>query len=206
MDGCQIHDGFQQAWGEISTNVEGVVAFAKSLYPSFRVVATGHSLGGAIATIAAASLRQSGLAVDLYTFGSPRVGNAAFADFVTNQTGAEFRVTHVNDLVPRLPPLILDYRHTSPEYWLSDGNATTVTYGVNDIKICVGDANTGCNGEDLLFSIEAHLYYLLPIASCSGTKRAVSDLNDEELEARLNNWAELDRQLSAQLGQATPQS
>jgi len=43
------------------------------------MIVTGHSLGGAIATLAVAELISKGIQVDnLYTFGSPRVGDSNF--------------------------------------------------------------------------------------------------------------------------------
>lgn len=40
----------------------------------------GHSLGGALATHAAISLNNQGVSVDqLYTYGSPRVGDVKFS-------------------------------------------------------------------------------------------------------------------------------
>jgi predicted lipase len=45
---------------------------------------TGHSLGGAIAALAALDIVLSGVArkenLELYTFGEPRVGNTDFAN------------------------------------------------------------------------------------------------------------------------------
>ncbi len=207
--GCKFHTGFRDAWNEVAKDVVSAVKTTKSRYPRYKIVVTGHSLGGAVGTIAAANLRRDGYDADLYTYGSPRVGNGAFADFVTKQRGAEYRVTHLNDLVPRLPPLGLDYRHTSPEYYLSTGKATTIDYAVKDVKICSGDANTDCNAKGILGSILAHANYLLVMTGCNPLfKGFVSDVEDaeeihldEEVEARLRSWAELDMQLSATLGQ-----
>ncbi len=83
---------------------------------------TGHSLGGALATIASYRLMKMGLNVrGLYTFGSPRVGNRAFThDFRvlafnkglkakgTPQQSGEGglnRFVHRLDLVARVPPV-----------------------------------------------------------------------------------------------------
>jgi len=172
------------------------------------VVATGHSLGGAVATLAAAYLRAAGNAVDLYTYGSPRVGNDAFANFVSAQAGLEIRVTHLDDPVPRLPPLLFSYRHTSPEYWLYDGGATTTNYGVSDVKVCTGSANTACNAGTGGLDIDAHLYYLGPISGCSQgfdfKKRAdPAPLTDAQLAERLNMFTALDIQYAAAINNGT---
>ena len=205
VSGCAVHTGFANAWSEVRTIVEGAVKAAQAANPGFKVVMTGHSLGGAVATIGGSYLRKAGYAVDIYTYGSPRVGNGAFADFVSGQAGGEYRVTHLNDAVPRLPPLIFGYRHTSPEYWLSDGTATTTDYALADVKVCTGNANTQCNGKALLFDGEAHSYYLERITGCQEDgfeiKRALAEAETEaQVNERLAQWAELDRQFAAAAG------
>ncbi|WP_437782938.1 lipase family protein [Sorangium sp. So ce1097] len=73
---------------------------------------TGHSLGGALAVIAAALLHTSP-ALDgirerlsgVYTFGQPMVGYHDFADRFRKEFGSKlFRHVYQNDIVPRLPP------------------------------------------------------------------------------------------------------
>ena len=73
-------------------------------YIKFRI--TGHSLGGALATHAAAHLLSQGINVDmLYTFGSPRVGDNKFSTwFDALLKNTKVRVTHGRDPVPHLPP------------------------------------------------------------------------------------------------------
>lgn len=86
------------------------------------IFVTGHSLGGALATLASYRLMKMGLNVrGLYTYGSPRAGNAAFVhDFrvrafrkglklkgksgVSGEGGLQRFVDH-NDVVARIPPV-----------------------------------------------------------------------------------------------------
>jgi hypothetical protein len=192
-----LHTGFYDAWLEVADDVKAAIASAVATYPSYSIVFTGHSLGAAVATVGASYVRNSGYSIDIYTYGSPRVGNRAFVAYVTDQAGAEYRVTHLDDPVPRLPPVILNYRHTSPEYWLSDGNATTTDYTASDIDVCVGYANLACNGGTTGFDTDAHSYYFEAISGCSpdGTpfrKRDDSDESDEEIEAQLNDYVAQD--------------
>ena len=49
---------------------------------SIPVLATGHSLGGALATLAAVDIKKKlGGDVEFINFGSPRVGNKEFFDY-----------------------------------------------------------------------------------------------------------------------------
>lgn len=204
VEDCKVHKGFANAWDEVRDSILASVSTAKAANPDFSVVATGHSLGGAIATIAAADLRRSGLPTDIYTYGCPRVGNKAFVNFVTDQPGAEYRVTHIDDPVPRLPPMFLGYRHTSPEYWLSTGSTTTVDYTVADIKVCEGDASTKCNGGTFGLNVDAHKYYFSRTSACKTDgfefRGRDEDVSDEELAARLKTWAQMDVEFSKGLG------
>ena len=69
-----------------------------------RVWFTGHSLGAALATLAAA---KYGDVPALYTFGSPRVGDCDFRDAFRINT---YRFVNQDDLVCKVPPPGL-YRH-----------------------------------------------------------------------------------------------
>lgn len=205
VSGCQAHTGFLAGWLELSASVTAGVAAARKAHPGYAVATAGHSLGGAVATLAAAYLRAAGVPVDIYSYGSPRVGNDAFAAFVTGQAGLEVRVTHLDDPVPKLPPILFGYRHTSPEYWLSTGDAHTTAYTAANVQVCAGTANTNCNAGTGGLDVDAHLYYLGPISACSpsGTPLRLRDgaapLTDAELAARLDALAAADRQYVASL-------
>jgi hypothetical protein len=187
-----VHSGFNQAWGEISSGVLDAVNAGLASNPGYRVVATGHSLGGAVATLAAAVLRNSGISVDLYTYGAPRVGNAALSDHITGSAGAIYRVTHKDDPVPKLPPIEVGYAHVSPEYWLSGAESTGDDYPVADVQVCEGNENLDCNGSTGGLNVAAHSQYFGPISDCTRTGR-LSDAEFAELEAKVNAWAEADR-------------
>ena len=172
------------------------VKAAKAAHPNYKLVTTGHSLGAAVATLAAATLRKAGIPIELYTYGSPRVGNKAFAEFVTNQAGGEYRLTHSADPIPRLPPIIFNYRHTSPEYWFDEGEDGVVT--VDDFQICEGYANVNCNAATSGFNMDLHGWYFQNHQGCSlgyTPWRAVKEreLSDPELEALVNRFAEMDK-------------
>jgi hypothetical protein len=124
-------------------------------------------LGGAVATIGGAFLRASGYSIDIYSYGSPRVGNTAFVNAIDAQAGSHYRVTHYNDPIPRYPPKLFGYRHTSPEFWLSTGSAMTTSYTAAEIEVCTGIANTECNDSTGSLSLPAHGYYFQPVSACA---------------------------------------
>ncbi|PSB16891.1 lipase family protein [Phormidesmis priestleyi ULC007] len=72
--------------------------------PGSQVFVTGHSLGGALATLATLHIKNatSFKQPTLYTFASPRVGDPTFA---AHFTGLEcFRIANSEDIVPTVPP------------------------------------------------------------------------------------------------------
>lgn len=142
------------------------VKAAKAKHPSYSVVVTGHSLGGAVATIAGAYIRAAGIPCDIYSYGSPRVGNSKFVNFVNGQAGSHYRTTHTNDPVPRFPSEWLGYRHSGTEFWLSTGSATTTSYTLADVKACVGIENNNCNADSSNLVLTAHSYYFQKVSAC----------------------------------------
>ncbi|MEL6601963.1 MAG: lipase family protein [Cyanobacteria bacterium J06614_10] len=107
----RVHTGFFLAWSIIEKSVLAQIARwqqdlaerGQSLPPLY---ITGHSLGGALATMAAAALSDNGVAVaGVYTFGQPRVGDRTFASQLnTHIKGKVFRFVNNNDIVPHVPP------------------------------------------------------------------------------------------------------
>lgn len=90
---------------------------------------TGHSLGGAMAVLGAASCAieltetyQPDLIV--YTYGQPRVGNDNFNKTLVDHLKGMFRIVNNNDIVPRVPidfkakAPALDYAHTGKLIYL----------------------------------------------------------------------------------------
>ena len=81
--GCAVHAGFYAGWAALAGGVLAAlsdVAGGAAAAAAAPVVITGHSLGGALATLAAYELTLAGYVVaGVTTFGSPRVGNARFA-------------------------------------------------------------------------------------------------------------------------------
>lgn len=113
-----VHAGFTESLASVRGLVFDHVPSEKP------VLLTGHSRGGAIATLTAAWMAMQGFHVSsVETYGSPRVGDA---DFVASYDKLLSHVTqrHVRccDIVPRLPERWRGYRHVSGEvYHNADG-------------------------------------------------------------------------------------
>ncbi|KAH8704964.1 putative extracellular lipase [Talaromyces proteolyticus] len=164
--GCEVHSGWWSAWGTVSSAITTQIESALGTYSGYTFVATGHSLGGALAAIAATVFRASGYTVELYDYGQPRIGNLALATYITNQNqGSNYRVTHSDDIVPKLPPKFLGYDHFSPEYWIASGDNVTVTD--SDVDEVVGIDSTNGNDGTSGDSTSAHSWYIIDISACS---------------------------------------
>lgn len=69
----------------------------------------GHSLGGSIATVAAAyygSMFNNRKTISCHTFGAPKVGDKEFAQWFADSVNESIRVIIPGDLVTMLPPCI----------------------------------------------------------------------------------------------------
>ncbi|KAF2440756.1 alpha/beta-hydrolase [Karstenula rhodostoma CBS 690.94] len=155
--GCTVHRGFWQSWLDSRPAVTAAVNQLSISNPTYKIVTTGHSLGGAIATLAAADLRAAGYQVALYTFGAPRVSNSKLANHITAQPGGNYRVTHWNDPVPNIPPILFDFAHVSPEYYINRPNALAVR--ASDFRIYEGVTNLRGNAAWLVTDVLAHFWY-----------------------------------------------
>jgi hypothetical protein len=105
-----IHRGFMAAlaagWADLAP------ALPHAHGPE-RLLITGHSLGGALAVLAAQrAVIEHGLVPEVYTFGMPRVVNEGFARDYDAMLGTRtFRLVHGEDVVPTVPPSGLGFHH-----------------------------------------------------------------------------------------------
>jgi triacylglycerol lipase len=107
-----VHGGFALALEEImQPMLDAVVELSGG--DRTRLFVTGHSMGGALAVLAAALLRfEAGRNVAaVYTYGQPRVGDPEFSSaFDTILGGVTFRYVNDLDIVPHVPPARLPGR------------------------------------------------------------------------------------------------
>lgn len=119
--GGRVHEGFYDALSNVWHLVDLAVAGFTADEPKPLWV-TGHSMGGALATLAVARWLQQGRAVaGLYTFGQPRTGDDEFArNFNFAFKPYAFRFVNNNDIATRVPPRCCNYRHIGRFRYLTE--------------------------------------------------------------------------------------
>jgi triacylglycerol lipase len=110
-EGGKVHRGFNN---ELKKKFPGIVeTLSLSEAPLY---ITGHSLGAAMATLAASKLQDKFNVVMLITFGSPRVGTQKFK---VNLKVPHFRCKNNNDQVTNVPPTLMLFRHHGTDVYLN---------------------------------------------------------------------------------------
>jgi triacylglycerol lipase len=97
--GGKIHTGFDEAFSQVAVEIQQFLN--QEEFKDKPLFITGHSLGGALATVAAKKLSHRGGIASCYTFGSPRVGNV---DWSTGIKTPIYRIVNAVDPVTMLPP------------------------------------------------------------------------------------------------------
>lgn len=128
--GGRVHNGFFHGVARIWPSLrKRITDFQDNAERPQSLWFTGHSLGAALATIAVARLRfhEDKPVYGLYTFGQPRTGDHRFANFANSDTmTGVYRFVNNNDIVTRVPPRALDYRHIGKMiYFTSDQEITS---------------------------------------------------------------------------------
>jgi len=162
--GVQVHSGFLAAYQNVADATQAAVSSLRSQYPSATVYFTGHSLGGALTTLATldavVSWGVDGGHIGHITFGSPRVGDSNFATLFTQKVGANNHLRLVNDadVVPHLPMEMMGFHHISTEVWLKGDTA----------KVCNSSGEDPSCSDSLLIaaSVWDHIHYYNYLQSC----------------------------------------
>lgn len=136
---AKVHVGFFRVYASVRDEVVALLQERLEVCSRegkrARVYVTGHSLGGAMASLCALDLASMGGSSAtsassvlrdpvVFTFGSPRIGNASFRSIYNVLVPSTFRVVGGRDIVPTLPPSIR-YRQIGREVWLDDAGELT---------------------------------------------------------------------------------
>jgi hypothetical protein len=100
----KVHTGFYDA---VSALIGPVIDHVKQLNPSNakQVYVTGHSKGGAMASLAAYLMHARGIPIaQVVTFASPKPGDGAFKAGYEQVIANQVRYENYDDVVPLLPP------------------------------------------------------------------------------------------------------
>ncbi|KAI0269944.1 alpha/beta-hydrolase [Gloeopeniophorella convolvens] len=127
--GVMVHTGFSAEHRKTAHPILAEVKRLMKLYASKKVILTGHSLGGALSEIECMYMKlnlPADTIVKGVTFGTPRVGNAAWAAFFDEQIPDFVRINNKHDLVPIVPGRALGFLHPHGEIHVQqDGTAVT---------------------------------------------------------------------------------
>lgn len=145
--GARFHKGFLEALEMIWEPMLSRVNYAIKAKDR-PVWVTGHSLGGALALLAAWRLQRSFVSIhEIVTFGAPMIGNDVAAKaFEQEFSGKIYRFVDLEDVVPHLPSVSLianAYTHCQHEVGLEAGPSVAVTNGLEALK---GAASAGNDG------------------------------------------------------------
>ena len=116
-----IHEGFATALASVYADVKAAVDALPGSGALLYI--TGHSLGAALATLCAQRLTAArGYPIQgVCTYGSPRVGNPAFANEFQPRLGQRtYRLVNNEDLVTRVPPRAAGYEHVGEMVYIDD--------------------------------------------------------------------------------------
>lgn len=100
-----VHSGFCH---DIQSIIAQVIAAVQALQPSQnKVYVTGHSKGGALASLGAYLLNAAGIPVQqVITFASPKTGDPDFQTGYQKVIPNQIRYENYGDLVPLVPPAV----------------------------------------------------------------------------------------------------
>ena len=116
-----VHKGFcsQLFVSNLYHRLSGQVQQLLCVYPEYGVFITGHSAGGALATLFGYLLSKEipTKEINIVSFASPRIGNYAFkCDFENNPNLIHHRVTNRNDIITATP--IFRYWHVGRKVYI----------------------------------------------------------------------------------------
>ncbi|ORZ30580.1 Alpha/Beta hydrolase protein [Catenaria anguillulae PL171] len=136
-----IHKGFFDSYDSLRQRIRSAVRshLTSPTRSNYTLYLAGHSLGGAMATLAAVDLIASGFIpahrLHLYSISAPRAGNEEWAQKVSSQVlvpGQSHRITVDDDLVPHTPTRQMGFIHQLGEKYVMGTDKVFVCHEVED--------------------------------------------------------------------------
>lgn len=109
-----VHQGFQEQYARVRPSLLAALALAPGV-----LWITGHSLGGALATLCASDFLISPRKPLVYTWAGPRVGWHDYANWF--KPAQFYRIVNEWDVVPRMPPSLNGFQHVGEEILIDGG-------------------------------------------------------------------------------------
>ncbi len=138
-EAAKIHKGFALAYASVAERVMTCIKRLIDQKPR-PVFLTGHSLGGALATICSLDvwikLRISRRQIFVSTFGSPRVGNEAFSRIYDSVIALHWRIVVDSDMVAKLPKGM--FRHVGKKVLLTPHGQMFIDPSALELKLWSG--------------------------------------------------------------------
>ena len=148
IPGAMVHTGFQLQHDALFDKIVAQLMLYHTLVPG--ILVTGHSLGGALATLFAATIarRMSTVNVVCFVFGSPRVGNRKFVKGLKRiQNLSIVRINSAYDIIPCVP--WMGYTHTAEVLTLSVKNTRWYQVRKRHSIRCMYETFVGEHGSKL---------------------------------------------------------
>ncbi|KAI8897719.1 Alpha/Beta hydrolase protein, partial [Globomyces pollinis-pini] len=162
-----VHAGFEDVYAGLRIKIQPTLKTLVDKYPDFEIIFTGHSLGGAIATMAAVDFielygYEYASRISLYTYGQPRIGNKEWADYVQNLPFMQrsYRIQHFGDPAVQIPFQKMGYFHSGQQYTLQSDQIKQIY----TTKKCVvsgpaGESDECLNADAKKWNRAAHSQY-----------------------------------------------
>ncbi|KAI9004506.1 Alpha/Beta hydrolase protein [Hyaloraphidium curvatum] len=166
---CGVHTGFGIGFDDLRPAISGLLASYLARHPNSPVLVTGHSLGGALASLFAQDIARNYTKganatvkdLQLFTYGEPRTFTPNFSptfrqDLVPNS----HRVVNYLDPIPHLPPNDTDlglYAHVGTPYFIFGNSTTSCSLNYSAVATCELQAPTGedRNCQNILWTFKA---------------------------------------------------
>lgn len=159
---CNVHTGFYKSALGVRNKTVDTIKLLKKIYPTYSVVVTGHSYGASVGQLLAMELIKEGIAVKLYNYGQPRVGDDKYAAFVNTKISEYWRTTHNKDVVPHVPPITtFGYLHSCREVFEDIDGKLNICSAIN-----CEDPNCADQYSLSQTNVDDHSYYLGHHISC----------------------------------------
>jgi hypothetical protein len=121
---AKVHGGFWSAYKSIHDEIYDLI----KNHQVDNLMVVGHSLGGALATIASLDLAEV-LGINnilMVSLGAPRVGNFQYAQLYDSKVDEYYRLTHGHDPIVQLPYRLMGFHHIGHEIFYPDSSLSYI--------------------------------------------------------------------------------